>query len=114
MPACIDALYREEKEKALSGAMQIVRKHQDFTFSYEIGLPNEEGSFVTVRGIEKEKFIKGGEPWESPCLFFFDELQDLTVSRIVDIVRIVVQGPMAQQERATLVLFISDANVMHC
>lgn len=109
MPKCIDSLYMEEKTKALSGGVQLAIIHQNFTFCYEIDLPEEEVGFIVVRGITKDKFIKGGEPWLSPCLFFFDELQDLAVSGIVDILQSVLQGPMAQQERATLVLFITDA-----
>lgn len=42
-------------------------------------------------------------------MFFFDELQDLAVTGIVELVRVVIEGPMARQNRATLVMFITNA-----
>lgn len=44
-----------------------------------------------------------------PCVFFINELQDLAVSRIVELVRFIIEGPMADKKRSTLVLFVTES-----
>ena len=51
----------------------------------------------------------GTESCESARFFLFDELEDLVVSMIVDIMRGVMEGSMAQHKSATFVLSITNA-----
>ena len=56
-----------------------------------------------------EKFPSmDSKQFEHPCMILFDELQDLVVLRIIDLVRGIVEGPMACHDRGKFVLFITE------
>ena len=110
---CITMMYEEINISALRGKMQIMPHCQDpsFELSNDIILSDDDQDFPYVYGMHIEKFPSmNSKQFVNPCMINFDELQDLVVSRIIDLVRGIIEGPMAAMTKQHLCCFSQRCN----